>query len=402
MLNSKVSIVKLAPQQGDDVLFAAVRKAIDLVGGLDDLVKAGDLVLIKPNVLAPASADCGALTSPGVCRAIADLVRERHARPVIAESSAVGVDTEQSFASVGFDALRAAGYEVVDLKRDTPVKMTVADGFVIDEFTTWSLVRDADVIISVPVLKTHDQAEMTLSLKNLKGLIHDKDKKELHRRGIFRGIADVVSALKPALTVIDGIIGQEGLGPLYGIPVELGVLLASRDLVAADAVASVLAGFEPGEIGTTVSAAEKRLGTMNLAEIDVVGESLDRVRRRFLRAHEDTRVEVDDFQLMHAPGTCTGCRNTVLSAMFDMKNADQLEYLSGVTVVTGPGVDIPAGVPAESIVAVGGCVPPQQRGERFVLGCPPNNVAVVQEILGGRVQAVRTYATGGEAQEDQE
>ena len=190
----------------------------------------------------------------------------------------------------------------MDLKRDKPVKMAVSDGYVIDEFTTWPLVQEADVIISVPVLKTHDQAEMTLSLKNMKGLIHDKDKKELHRRGIFKGVADVVSALEPDLTIIDGLIGQEGLGPLYGIPVRLGLLLASRDLVAADSVASVLAGFEPAEIGTTVYAARKGLGTMKLDEIDVVGEPLDRVRRRFMRSHEDTRVEVDDFQLMHALG----------------------------------------------------------------------------------------------------
>ena len=106
MANSKVSIVKLDVNDEYEVLLTAVRKAIDLSGGLDDLVDPGDLVLIKPNVLAPACPECGALTSPGVCRAVADLVRERNARPVIAESSAVGVDTEQSFASVGFDALR--------------------------------------------------------------------------------------------------------------------------------------------------------------------------------------------------------------------------------------------------------------------------------------------------------
>ena len=381
-----------------ETLREAVRQAIDLSGGLDDLVKAGDLVLIKPNVLAPASPDCGALTSPGVCRAIADLVKERQAKPVIAESSAVGVDTEKAFVSVGFDALRELGYEVVDLKREERAKIPVPDGYVMDEFSTWQLVKDADVIISVPVLKTHDQAEMTLSLKNLKGLISDKDKKEMHKRGVFKGVADLVSVLRPDLTVIDGIIGQEGLGPLYGIPVKLGLLLAGRDLVAADAVASVIAGFQPDEIGTTVYAAQKGLGTMDLDKIEVVGESIENVQRRFLRSSEDTRVAVDDFQILHAAGTCTGCRNTVLSAMFDMKNADQLEYLSGLTIVTGLDVNVPPEIPPESIIAVGVCVPEQQRGERFVTGCPPNNVAVVQEILGGRVQAIRTYATDGEAE----
>jgi len=399
MSKSKVSIVKTAIEPEYEVLREAVRQAIDWCGGLDDLIEAGDLVLIKPNVLAAATPDCGALTSPGVCRAIADLVKERQARPVIAESSAVGVDTEVAYASVGFDALRDMGYEVVDLKREPRASIPVPGGEVMDEFSTWQLVKDADVIISVPVLKTHDQAEMTLSLKNLKGLISDKDKKELHKRGIFKGVADLVSAVKPKLTVIDGIIGQEGLGPLYGIPVKMGLLLASRDLVAADTVASLIAEFQPEELGMTVFAARRGLGVMDVNEIEVVGEPIESVKRRFVRSSEDTRVSVGDFRLLHASGTCTGCRNTVLSAMFDMKNADQLEYLSGLTVITGPGVGIPPEVPPESIIAVGICVPENQRGNRFVTGCPPNNVAVVQEILGGRVQAVRTYATDGGPEE---
>lgn len=397
MLKSKVAVVRIAVESEYETVREAVRQAIDLSGGLDDLVGPGDLVLVKPNVLAPSSPACGALTSPGVCRAIADLVKERQARPVIAESSAVGLDTEKAFASVGFDALRELGYEVVDLKRQEQAKIPVSDGYVMDEFSTWQLVKDADVIISVPVLKTHDQAEMTLSLKNLKGLISDKDKKELHKRGVFRGVADLASALKPDLTVIDGIIGQEGLGPLYGLPRRMGILLAGRDLVAADAVASAIAGFRPDEVGTTVHAARRGLGTMALDEIEVVGESIQDVQRRFLRSSEDTRVAVDDFKILHAEGTCTGCRNTVLSAMFDMKNADQLEYLCGLTVVTGADVDVPPETSPESIIAVGVCVPEQQRGERFVTGCPPNNVTVVQEMLGGRDQTVRTYAADAEA-----
>jgi uncharacterized protein (DUF362 family) len=402
MSKSRVSIVRVSPEAEYDAVLASVRQAVDLVGGLAGVVRSGDLVIIKPNVLAPSAPDDGALTHPSVCRAIADLVRERGARPVIAESSAVGVDTEKAFASVGYDVLRDLGYEVIDLKKEAPAKITVDEPLVMEAFATWQIVRDADVIISVPVLKTHDQAEMTLSLKNLKGLEADKDKKELHRRGIFKGVADLASALKPALTVIDGIVGQEGLGPLYGVPIRLGLLLASRDLVAADAVASVIAGFEPEEVGTTFYAAQKGLGTMDLAQIEVVGEPIESVQRRFMRCSEDLRVKVEDFQILHAPGTCTGCRNTVLSVMFDMKNANQLEYLTGMTIITGPGVEIPAGIPPESIVAVGICVPPERRGRRFVTGCPPNNVGVVQELLGGRSKVTRTYATGDDPSPEDE
>lgn len=344
MGKSTVAIVRAAPGSDYNTIRASVRRVIDLSGGLADLVRPGALVLIKPNVLAPSKPGDGALTDPLVCRAIADYVRELGGRAVIAEASAVGVDTEKAFESVGYDRLRTDGYEVIDLKKQPPARLRVDDPLVQEEFGTWQIVLDADLIVSVPVLKTHDQAEMTLSLKNLKGLECDRDKKELHRRGIFKGVADLASALKPGLTVIDGIVGQEGLGPLYGIPNPTGLLLASRDLVAADAVASTVAGFQPEELGTTTYAAQKGLGVMDLNEIEVVGETIASVRRRFLRCSEDERVTVEGFRILHAPGTCTGCRNTVLSAMFDMKNADQLGYLPGLTVITGPGVEIPEGV----------------------------------------------------------
>ncbi|MDI6754184.1 MAG: hypothetical protein QME78_07295, partial [Thermodesulfobacteriota bacterium] len=118
-----------------------------------------------------------------------------------------------------------------------------------------------------------------------------------------------------------------------------------------------------------------------------------KVRRRFLRSTEDNPVKVEGFNLIYGGVTCTGCRNTVMSALVDMRNADQLMYLPGVTVVTGDPA-IPPFVPTESIVTVGKCVPEGKRGQRYVRGCPPNNVYVVQAIIGERGKAKRMYAEG--------
>ena len=91
--------------------------------------------------------------------------------------------------------------------------------------------------------------------------------------------------------------------------------------------------------------------------------------------------------------TCTGCRNTVMSALVDMRNADQLMYLPGVTVITGDP-EIPPFVDMEKIVTIGKCVPEEKRGKNYVKGCPPNNAFVVQAIIGERGKAKRMYAEG--------
>jgi len=384
MTKSVVSIVRVSSRFRSESVAASVRQAIDLAGGLSQIVSPRDRVLIKPNLVAAFGPETGACTSPLVCRAIADLVTELGAEPIIAESSMVGADTREVIALMGYDELREAGYAVVDLKTQggKGLKLPVPGRLVMSEITTWELVTRADVIISVPVLKTHDQAELTLSLKNLKGLETDADKRELHRRGLFAGVSDLVAALRPSFAVVDGMLGQEGLGPGFGLPVEMGLILAGRDLVAVDAVASQIAGFDPVEIPITTIAADRGLGTMEMSEIEVAGESIASVQRRFMRSWEDDRVRVENCLILHADGACTGCRNTVLSAMFDLRRLDQLDRANGQVIVTGPDVVIPEGTPQEMVVTVGICVPKDQRSARFVRGCPPTNIHVVKAILG--------------------
>mgnify|MGYP005839800725 CR=1 FL=1 len=392
MAKSIVSIVRSGQSAQVDVA-EATRKALGLIGGLDDIVRPGALVLLNPNVVAaPSSQHSGATTNPDVVRAIADLVREKGGRPVIAESSAVGVDTEVAYAAAGYAALREAGYEVVDLKRTPSVKVPVANGKVIKTMLTYELVTKADAIVSVPVMKTHDQTEATLSLKNLKGLLDDRDKKRLHKLGVFQGVVDLVATLRPALAVIDGTWAQEGLGPVYGHTVQMNLVLASRDLVAADAVAAQVMGFAPEELLITRYAAERGLGNAASEGIEVVGEPIAKVQRRFLRSVEDHQYDIADFTIVHAEGTCTGCRNTVISVLYDLKNADQLHLAEGLTILTSNAA-VPSGRDPAKVIAVGNCVPPRRRGTRFAPGCPPNNVWIVQQIVGDRGQVRRTYAT---------
>lgn len=395
MRKAKVSIVKTTSKPGYPEIRRAVQKGLDLIGGIKDLIQPGNLVLINPSWVAPpVEKEAGCITIPEIPQALADIVKELGARPVIAESSAVGVDSDKVIAESGYGGLREKGYEVVNLKaKGTPhVDLPSENGKVFGSLPCWELVQKADVIISVPKLKTHDQTEMTCSIKKLKGLLTDQGKRAMHQEGLFEGVVDLMTAVKPKLAVVDATVCQEGLGPIFGRPVEMNLVLAGKDLVAVDATCARLIGYEPQETLLTVNAAGRGLGVMGADDIEIVGQPLAAVKRRFLRAVEDDPVEVEDFQIIHGEATCTGCRNTVMSALVDMRNADQLMYLPGVTVATG-GAPFPEGVSADNIVTVGKCMPEESRTARHVKGCPPNNALVVQAIIGGRAEVKRRYAS---------
>ncbi len=395
MEKAKVSIVKTGPSPGYEAVFEAVRQAVDLIGGMADLIKLGATVLINPSwVATPAGPEVGSCTWAEVSRAVADLVKELGGRPVIAESSAVGVDCEKVIQETGHGALRDLGYEVINLKEDDKAELPVpGGGRIFDPMPVWKMAAEADCIITVPVLKTHDQTEMTCSIKKLKGLLPDKTKRAFHQQGLYEAVIDLMAAVKPRLTIVDAIICQEGMGPIYGDPVEMDLVLASRDLVAADTVCAQIIGYEPDELKLSVEAAKRGLGVIDPANIEVLGQPIESVKRRFIRASEaGPKVDVRNFELIYGEETCTGCRNTVMSTLHQLSGEGNLQYLEDLTIVTG-GAPIPENRPRNGVVTVGSkCTPKDRMGDRHAKGCPPNNVDVVQAIMGDRGQAKRTYA----------
>jgi uncharacterized protein (DUF362 family) len=378
---TKVSIVKVSGRDRERIA-VGVRRAVEMAGGLAGRIRPGMRVMIKPNLVAPPpSAESGACTNSLVCQAVADIVRELGATPIIAESSARGADTEAAYRIMGYDALRRQGYDVVDLKKDKVVQVKVTNGRILKEIATFELATQVDAIISVPVMKTHDQGQITLALKNLKGLVTDGDKRRIHLEGMFEGATDLVAHFKPVFAVVDALIGQEGVGPLLGMPVEMGLVLAGADLVAVDAIAGRVMGFAPDEVPITKAAAGRGLGTWDESEIEVVGERVADVQRRFMRCEEDDRIDSAGIEVIHSEGTCTGCRNGLLSSLFDMKADGTLDRARGVTVIAGP-TPVPDSVPQEMLVSVGSCsLPEARRLLRYVRGCPPNNVDIVRALL---------------------
>jgi len=391
MSKSKVSIVKTSPNPDYEQIRAAVEKAVNLLGGIGQIVKPGQKVLINPSLVATLTRrEQAAITLPEVTRAVADVVKRAGARPIIAESSAIGIDTEKVISESGYNQLREMGYEVIDLKKTETTMFPVKNGTIFTEIQSYELVKEADVIIPVAKLKTHDQAQLTLSIKKLKGLLTDKYKREFHQQGVFEGCVDWFSALRPQLAVMDAIYCQEGLGPVFGKPVEMDLIVAGYDLVAVDAVCGYITGFEPEEVPITIEAFRRGLGMATRKDIEVVGEPIKAVSRRFMRVLEDERLKIEGLNLLYGGVTCSGCRMGIMSSLFDMKEANQLNYLEGITIVTG-APDLPEYIPEDSLVTVGRCVPPEKRSKHHVRGCPPNNLDIVRAIIGDWAKAERHW-----------
>ena len=375
MEKTRVSIVKGPKKPNGKEIETIVRKAIELVGGLDD-VKSGDTVLIKPNICAPVPPESAAVTNPDVVRAIANMVREKGARAIIGESSGVMDDTETCIRAAGYDKLRTEGYEVIDLKSKKTVttKIPIPKGKALKAVTLPKIVLDAKLIISVPVMKTHGAEKVTLALKNMKGILPDALKKKFHIvYGVGQGMVDLLTVVRPGLAVVDGILAQEGLGPMLGTPVELGLIIASKDAVAADAVASTVMGFDPKEVRIIDGASKAGIGTADLREIEVVGTPIKEVQRRFKRVEEAVAETIpfpEGLQVLIDEKACTGCRGCVLGAIWDLKTQNGLDKLAGWTIVAGLSKKVPK-VDKARLMLVGACTTKYKNSGVFISGCPP-------------------------------
>lgn len=280
--NSRVSIVRCG-SYGDAVVEAAVDEALELIGGIGAVVKTGDKVLLKVNLLSPRGPDAAVTTHPAIVKAVAGAVVAAGALPVVADAPGYIYAGGKSKALRKSGILEAAGQlgiKAVQFENmEKPfVKTEVPGGEWMHEVMVARLALEADVIISLPKLKTHSGTWYTGAVKNMFGCAATRTRKQAHNLGRhekFAGaVVDIFSVVKPALAIMDGVVGMEGEGPQHGRPRHTGLVLASRDCVALDSVASTLIGFDQMEVLTVSNAAARGLGVGALEDIEVVGERL--------------------------------------------------------------------------------------------------------------------------------
>jgi uncharacterized protein (DUF362 family) len=247
---------------------------------------AGKRVLLKPNVVEYENGT-SINTHPDVVAAAATaLLRTGAASVTVGEGPGHRRDSEYLLVASGlFDRLRELRLPFIDLNRDDVRAVTLRSWFTGQrEMLLPTSVLAADLVVSMPKLKTHHWAGMTCAMKNLFGVvpgaIYGWPKNQLHVQGIPESILDLTATVRPGLTIVDGIVAMEGDGPIMGRPRRLGLLAVGTDPVAIDATCARVIGLDPAKL-TYIREAARFLGHASPERIVQRGERVERFATRF-------------------------------------------------------------------------------------------------------------------------
>ncbi len=270
--SSKVSVVKLK-RSGIPV---AVGRAIDLLGGYR--ARDEDHILIKPNLCDLISCQAGATTDPRVVASLIDYLR-RDASPRISiiESNHWAASAEKEFEALGYSELaEEKEVETVNLSKLPRRRVKMPFPSFYDEIQIAEIFFEADGFVSVAKLKTHHFEGISGILKNQFGCLPQQYKATYHPF-----LPDIVAALnlivRPDLSIVDGIVAMEGLGPTGGDRKELGIIMAGLDPVAVDSVIARIAGFSPTEIPHLLRSWHAGVGEFS-ADSEITGDGWKNLR----------------------------------------------------------------------------------------------------------------------------
>ena len=273
---SVVTLTKVSTYEFRE-LEEAVRDTLERIGGLKRFVRAGQTVLLKPNMLSAREPDRAVTTYPAIVHVFIKLVREIGGVPVVGDSPA---GAHRGVARVWertglYDLCRSEHVELINFEAAGSFRVQGTTG----DIVLTRVLESVDVVINLAKFKTHSLTVLTGGLKNTFGLVPGFIKAEAHKRypkpsGFSQVLSDVYAAVRPALSFVDAVVTLEGEGPGSGKPRSTGFVVAGTDAVAVDAVLAYLVGVDPSRIPTNVAAAGRGLGVCRMEDIEVRGESL--------------------------------------------------------------------------------------------------------------------------------
>lgn len=363
----------------------AVKKAVDLIGGFERYVRPGQRVMLKPNYTGDLDPKEGAVTSVEIQEAIIELLKEYGVTDItIGEGSGtIHIGTMKIFEHVGVaEMAKRQGVRLVDLNRCPTVEKTHPGFREIESVKMSAEIYQYDLIINLPVMKTHAQCVFTCAVKNMKGAVAPAEKRRFHAIHLHQAIADFNLVLPKMLTIVDGIVGQEGMGPAEGEPVPLDLILAGENSLAVDGVALRIMNIDPKLVKHIVLAEETGLGTYRLDRIDVLGEDLEQFTYKFRLAQTDLK-SYDGVEI-YEKNACSGCINSLVIALNRMQNQGDLGKFQGLQVSIGTGKPE---CEYRKFFCIGKCSRANYEKEKalgkpvhFIAGCAPAALEIEERI----------------------
>jgi len=313
---SKVALVRCEDYEYSHVL-DAVLKGILLLGGASLFAKAGERILLKPNMLAGDAPEKCTTTHPSVLKAVGTVFQKTGASISYGDSPGFGSPENVAKKTGLFEAGKEIGIPLADFNEGREILFEQAKQN--KKFIIANAVLDCDGLISLPKLKAHAFAKMTGAIKNQFGCIPGMRKAEFHvkianARNFAKMLVDLNSFIKPRLFIMDGIVAMEGNGPRGGTLKSMNVLLFSTDPIALDATVCRIMNLKPELVPTIQYGYEAGLGTFHLKEIEIVGDPLESFIDGKFNVNRDEIIDKE------SSGTRTWLRNSLVPKPYIQEN----------------------------------------------------------------------------------
>lgn len=301
----------------------AVSSCLGYLGGIYSLIKPGDRVLIKPNILLSKAPEEAITTHPAVIEAIITAVKSAGAVPQVGDSPGglVGNVTDHWEVTGIEEVCKRLGVEIVNFEAGGIYEKEING----NHYHIAKPVLDADFIINVPKIKSHSLTMLTCAIKNMYGAVPGLTKADYHRRApepleFAKIVVDLFALTKPGLNIVDGIVGMEGIGASSGDPKELGLILASTDAVALDSLICHILGEDPF-MPINRNAWERGLGEVNIDKIEILGYQPGKIDFKWPSIRILPLDKIPNYKPVIDPEICSHCGSCINSCPTDALSA---------------------------------------------------------------------------------
>jgi hypothetical protein len=276
---------------------------------------------------------------------------------------------------------------LVDLNTDRLIRKTVPMGKRMLSREIPLTLEQADVIINLPVMKTHFAALVSLSIKNLQGAIPPLEKYMSHFFGLWQTLVNTHYLIKPKLVIVDGLTAQEDFGPVYGSPKPMNLLVGGTNPVAVDATTMRIMGFDPVLSSPVMVAYMQGLGPIEPEKIQILGASVEEVKEPFREAVVEVRGG-QEFRV-HDGRACDGCRGYLHYVLHKLRRPDPKNpegrlidrpFEKRVNVFLGPDTKVEPN-PEETNVFMGVCQQHHAEMGKHLPGCPPHAEVIMKGLF---------------------
>ncbi len=391
MRSHQVHVLKVNGLSGSPVSFMpsdiqVIRKALDQTLGLLGITASyfsGKSVLIHPNLVRPNPDTIPAsFTDPRIIIALGETVKDLGAaRILVGENPGFGFPSRKAFQEANLiEPLQKRGIEICFFDEEKWVEVDNPRATLYRTVKIAKSVMEADVFINVPKLKTHMLTEVSLSIKNLLGIIPDSQRMLYHRNDIIHKIVDLAMVRPPDLNIIDGIWAMEGQAPFHGRAVtDFNTIIAGTDMTAVDSVAAELMGFELWEI-PHLMVARQQLWNNQLHQIQCTGDPVDQVKRRFHRPVLSSAAQFPSVTCIEC-GVCRGCLSAIRHSLDKLRYESDFVNIPAVTIISGRPMPNRATLDSwkGQLVLFGNCAaefqfyePGMRADASWIPGCPPH------------------------------